>query len=463
MQRPSATSPSPHPLNRHLCVSLRRRHGMFSKSRAQNSKTASASRQNTSSPQPSAQSDVFFPPPLSTSSSIDNASQAKQLPPAITTPKRLDSIPTRQDYFARDPESPTHPHIKLDGSRDEHPQPLQVQSNRSKSPISTHGRSATAGPEYNGSREPEQEASVSRPYESSPQLADKTSLSAPASNTGFPSNVNVAPAATKRHSLMAPAKDKASNRRSGFYGAPMLPPTRLDPPGSPLREDDETEDASMPIVQEAIVRDDPLLPTPPLSPGIASSPSTPSATQEHMRTMTPPPKNPLPMHVNSALSVPTSPDGPDISRSLSFYDPDMLAFISYSPTRPDSKTLDVPRTPQVDGSPLLPSDSPQLDGMQNEDGFASPDDTEDQTAKLEEADTLGSIKKLRESLKPVSGGEAMIADVTLIDTLISELEDTKSRMKTLQREFNAMKVRGAFGKAKPFLMASAYSGLVANS
>jgi Rho-type GTPase-activating protein 1/2 len=224
------------------------------------------------------------------------------------------------------------------------------------------------------------------------------------------------------------ADRRSANRRSGFYGSPNLagpieirtPTSSSDPANVAASVDDESDQVSLP------------------------------------RT----PPNP--------------PQLPDLNRhSMTFYDPDVLLFLEAANS--PEQLMDTPKAPShstVTPTAVQPSTSssrvhellPSQDaGIARSQSLARLAGTNSEAENIEHLSTiiddeageeneaeesLGAGKtsalahRVRESIRRSrDGGEAMAIDVNLVEMLLRELEETKEKMKDLQTDYTAIRVR----------------------
>lgn len=162
------------------------------------------------------------------------------------------------------------------------------------------------------------------------------------------------------------------------------------------------------------------------SPVVPSEPSTPTKDQATAPTRT-----------DSVKAAKTPKSDEHIARSISYYDPDLLVDIPASPPTPP-----VPRVPlktiAVDEEA---SDDPDSAGLGAVETLQESDYELDELDAFSTDEELGISRRIRESLRQSQDGTSGSAmDLSLIEKLLAELDDTKEKMKTLQKDYSHMKV-----------------------
>lgn len=322
-----------------------------------------------------------------------------------------------------------------------------VKTSRSPSPLG-HEAEATihdVPPELPAKAEQNDLSKSTRQFDSFPNL-DK--LSAGEVDAG---SVN------KRSSLMPGARpSKANNRRSGFYGMHGLP--------NPMSAQSPLEESSM---AETLDSDSNLAARAqegsgsPAGLGInASGTAPPTPTKD---TLSRPPRSDSVLAslalTNHLPSVDTKPGNAEAQggRSISFYDPDML--------------LDLPPSPEAakQNANDLPNESPSernQDTHTDENGHAESEPahggpmetlalqsgTSDEESHFggddDHEDGSGIARKVRESLRQSlsqDGNTGSRLDISLVEKLLSELDETKDKMKQLHVHYSSMKVSETVG------------------
>ncbi|KAK4704808.1 hypothetical protein P7C70_g1404, partial [Phenoliferia sp. Uapishka_3] len=215
---------------------------------------------------------------------------------------------------------------------------------------------------------------------------------------------NLSPRPSSRQgSLSAP--DKASNRRSGFYGSFQQPP--------------EDEESSTTAAE---------------SEGGNGSGDVAGSTTSRRQSIPAqrPPSPPIPPSRSPVL--------PELHHSMSFYDPDTLLFLNHVATDtppPKRGSLGVQRS-YSNGIVDLPADneverlSPNLS---NHDDSSSSDD--EQPRERNPKSELAT--KVRESIRLSRESQHMNMDVDMVELLLSELEGTRREMQNIQTKYNAFR------------------------
>lgn len=276
--------------------------------------------------------------------------------------------------------------------------------------------------------------------------------------------INSSSTANKRNSLAPSKPDRSNNRRSGFYGLPITsPPLTSGLQSNTLAEDPDNEKSVQDIdsPEEASAA-----PSRAMSPatvpeeGSSARPGPPTPTKD--TAVVPPRTDSVTSHTRPRGAKNSS--GSDIMpRALSFYDPDLLFDLPNSPPRgprrPSIPTL-LPREPST-LLPREPSLDEDLDSDPNDGGHGpaghgavetlaeqqeeSSDDDFDVNGLPHDEDK-GVSKRVRESLRQSQGGESGSAlDLTLVEKLLAELDETKEKMKELQKDYSHMKVSSLNG------------------
>lgn len=326
---------------------------------------------------------------------------------------------------------------------------------RSPSPLSRsdYYQQTTAAPP----RLPEKEASdpfsgvnSSRRFESLPHL-DRIAAGINSSSS------------SKRSSLAPNKPDRAANRRSGFYGFPPQPtsPTPQSGFGSSTLLEDPDNENSLPDLA-GLEKEAPSLSqatSPPKTGGSGGS-APPTPTKDGIvgppRTdsvVTPSVNNPIPLRTTKG-----SGGSDTLSRTLSFYDPDLLLDTPRSPpmvpNRPNASALKprepstlLPREPSIDDDidadqdlDIEPAGHGGIEMLAEREEIS--DDDFDVNGLASSEDDHEVSRRLRESLRQSQGGESASAlDLSLVEKLLAELDLTKEKMKELQRDYSHMKVR----------------------
>lgn len=319
-----------------------------------------------------------------------------------------------------------------------------VKTSRSPSPLG-HEAEATiqdVPPELPAKADQNQLSKSTRQFDSFPNL-DK--LSVGEADAG---SVN------KRSSLMPGSRpNKANNRRSGFYGMHGLP--------NPMAAQSPLEDSSMPETLDS----DPNLAGrlheggggSPVGLGVINAGGTapPTPTKDNLSR---PPRSDsvlaslaLTNHLPPVDTKPENAEGHG-GRSISFYDPDMLLDLPPSPEAAKQHTNDLPDEPPSERdhdshtNESGPADSEPTHGGPME-TLALHSGTSDEESHFDgdedHEDRDGIARKVRESLRQSlsqDGNTGSRLDISLVEKLLSELDETKDKMKQLHVHYSSMKV-----------------------
>lgn len=286
---------------------------------------------------------------------------------------------------------------------------------------------------------------LSRPYESSPSLSNGGATFGHQRRTSREGSGSGSSLGVQGGLTVAGANGKA-NRRSGFYGFQARPKS----PDVGGFEDTETLDKG---IQEA-------------SRFSVDEEDRPVAFADAEETIDIEVKTPPIAAVQPPTPVSPITDAPE--RPMSFYDPDTLLFLDAVSSPPQLPTVPDRHRPlstlaeDIVGGPSATEDdrpsSPDIDHLSPVIGTADlvPPSTKDRQEVENERLSRELTRKVRKSIiqqrKASASGagssatkgataQTMGMDLDLVEKLLEELENTKEKMKALQSQFSAMKVR----------------------